>query len=192
VEARENSSVEARENSSVEARENSSVEARGNSSVEAWGNAVVRVFSAFKIALKKFSVGICIGCKANLEFKAETATLIEVPEAKYDKEEFLDIYKDNLQPDGRMLLYKSTQENGTDHYTGKIKYEGVTRPEKWDPDENRQCGDGLHLSPTPQLAKSYNNGTIKKCLVRPDDFVVYPHDISKVRCREVEVIKETP
>jgi hypothetical protein len=190
VEARGNSSVVAWGNSSVVARENSSVEAWGNSSVVAWGNCVVRLLSAIKLTLKKFSVGISIGVKANLQFKAETATYVEVPASTYDKDEFLDIYSKNIQDDGRILLYKSTQGDDTDHFTGKIKYEGVVHPEKWDGDENRQCGDGLHLSPTASLAKSYNPGKIKRCLVRPEDFVVYPHDISKVRCKCVEVIED--
>jgi hypothetical protein len=189
--ARENSSVEAWENSSVEARGNSSVVAWGNSSVVAWGNSVIRLFNQIKrLVLKKFSVAISIGFKASVEFKAETAQLIEQPAATYDKEEFLDIYKKNIQPDGRILLYKATQKDGTDHYTGKIKYEGVVHPAKWDPDPERQCGDGLHLSPTPQLVKSYHNGKIKKCLVKIEDFLVYARDITKVRCREVEVIQE--
>ena len=193
VVALENSSVVAWENSSVEARENSSVVALENSSVEALGNSVIRLFNQIKrLELKKFSVAISIGFTAKVEFKAETATYIEKPLATYDKAEFLDIYAKNIQPDGRILLYKSTLENGTDHHTRKIKYEGIVHPAQWDPDENRQCGDGLHLSPTPQLAKSYNSGKIKQCLVKLDNFVVYPHDISKVRCAEVEVIEEDP
>jgi hypothetical protein len=155
------------------------------------GNSVIRLFSQIKrLALKKFSVAISIGFKARVEFKAETAQLIEQPVATCDKEEFLDIYSKNMQTDGRVLLYKSVQDDDTDHYTGKIKYEGTVRPAKWDPDGNRQCGDGLHLSPTPQLAQSYNSGKIKKCLVKPEDFVVYPHDITKVRCREVIVLED--
>jgi hypothetical protein len=190
--ARGNSSVVAWGNSSVVAWGNSSVVAWENSSVEAWGNSIVRWFGGLKLRLHKFSVAIAIGCKASIEFQAETATYLERPIAKYDKEEFLDIYSKNIQPDGRILLHKSIRNDGTDtdHHTGKIKYQGTVKPEKWDPDPERQCGNGLHLSPTQELAKSYNSGKLIKCLVRREDFVVHPTDITKVRCKEVDVLDE--
>ena len=89
-----------------------------------------------------------------------------------------------------MLLYKSVQKNGTDFYTGKIHYSGIVQCPDWDNNKERQCGGGFHLSPTPELAQSYNIGKIKKCLVKQKDIVVYPWDITKVRCREVEVIEK--
>ena len=87
-------------------------------------------------------------------------------------------------------MYKSTREDDTDFWSGKIKYKGMVKCPVWDNDKNRECGDGLHLSPTPMLAKSFNNGKIKKCLVKKKDFVVYPKNISKVRCKEVEVLED--
>ena len=191
VVAWENSSVEARENSSVVAGGNSSVEAGGNSSVVARGNSVIRLFNQIKkLSLKKFSVAISVGFEAKCEFKAETARLIHQPSATYDKNEFLDIHAKNVKPDGRILLYKVTRQDGTDHHSGEIAYCGKVTCPDWDPNPERQCGGGLHLSPTEREAKSYHSGKVKKCLVHPDDFVVYPHDITKVRCREVEVIDE--
>jgi len=190
VTAHNNSSVVACGNSSVEAYDNSSVEAYDNSSVVAHGNSIVRIFSPIKLTLKQSSTGVCIGCKADLTHKDDTATYIEKQVATYSKDIFLDIYSKNIQPDGRVLLYKSVRkENRTDFHTGTIKYEGIVRPKRWDPDEKRQCGDGLHLSPTPAYALAYKHGKILKCLVKQEDFVVYPNDISKVRCREVEVIE---
>jgi hypothetical protein len=182
----------ARGNSSVEAWENSSVEARGNSSVEAWGNCVVRFYNQIKkIVLEKFSIGISIGFIAEVDLMAETATLIENPKATYNKEDFLGIYKKNIQTDDKIKLYKSVNpETDSDFFTGKIKYEGVVYPKSWDDNPERQCGAGLHLSPSPKLALSYNPGEIKECLVKFDDFVVYPHDITKVRCRRVEVLDD--
>ncbi len=191
VVAWENSSVVAWGNSSVVAWENSSVVARENSSVVAWGNSVIRLFNQIKrIVLKKFSVAIAIGFEAKCEFKAETAHLIQRPVATYDKEDFLDIHAKNIQPDGRVLLFKVTQADDTDHYTGKIVYRGKITCPDWDPSHALECGKGFHLSPTEREAKSYHpQGIVKKCLVHPDDFVVYPRNITKVRCREVEVIE---
>ena len=88
------------------------------------------------------------------------------------------------------MLYKSVQDDHTDFYTGKIKYEGTVECPDWDPDCNRKCGGGLHLSPIPEAALRYNQGKVLKCLVHPDNLVVYATDISKVRCRLVEVVWE--
>lgn len=60
----------------------------------------------------------------------------------------------------------------------------------WDEDPARQCGGGLHLSPSPSLALSYNTGKVLECEVDPDDVVIYGADITKVRCRKVTVIGE--
>ena len=90
--------------------------------------------------------------------------------------------------DGVVTLYKVTRENGTDHRTGTLKYEGIVTCPAGDPNPNRKCGGGLHLSPTPQQALSYNTGPVLECRVLPEDIVVYPSDITKVRCRKVEVI----
>jgi len=190
VVARENSSVVAWENSSVVARGNSSVEARGNSSVEAWENSVIRIFSNIRLKLNQFSVGIGIGIKIKAEYKSGSATLINKEIAKYDKKLFLRMYKKNIQKGGEILLYKSVKDDNTDFYSGKIKYIGKVICPDWDDNPNRECGGGLHLSPTPELAKSFNNGKIKKCIVEQKNFVVYPKNIDKVRCKEVEVIED--
>jgi len=95
--------------------------------------------------------------------------------------------------DGRYVLYKSVNpDTNCDFYTGKIKYEigKIVKPERWNPDPNIQCGDGLHLCPTPEMALRYNKGKILKCAVRPEDIIIYQNDLTKVRCREVEVIGE--
>ena len=90
-----------------------------------------------------------------------------------------------------MTLYKVTTGDGCDHHTGRIKYEGIVECPDWINDPNQQCGNGLHLSPTPELALIYHQGPVKKCRVHMDDFVVYPLDITKVRCRRVEVTEES-
>ena len=177
-------------NSSVVAWGNSSVEARGNSSVEAWGNSVIRIFSNIRLKLNQFSVGIGIGIKIKAEYKSGSATLINKEIAKYDKKLFLRMYKKNIQKGGEILLYKSVKDDNTDFYSGKIKYIGKVICPDWDDNPNRECGGGLHLSPTPELAKSFNNGKIKKCIVEQKNFVVYPKNIDKVRCKEVEVIED--
>jgi len=88
------------------------------------------------------------------------------------------------------VLYKVVKENGTDHHTGKIKYENEVICPDWNPNENIQCGNGLHLSPTKAQALSYHQGKVLRCAVKPKDFVIYQGDFSKVRCRRVMVLGE--
>jgi hypothetical protein len=213
VEARENSSVEAWgnssvvawENSSVVARENSSVEAWGNSSVEAWGNSSVVAWvnssveawenssvrgfsSSLKIKAGHQSVIILQDCNPAIIDCKNTATIINTKKHIHDLSSFSDIYP----PNNRVFtLYKSVNTGNVDFYTGKIQYiEGreVECPD-FDPNPQRQCGGGLHLSPTPQLALGYNKGQLLECLVKEEDIVIFGEDITKVRCRKVFVVK---
>jgi len=159
----------------------------------AFGNVILRCMeSTVSIGrLCQFSIAVCMKDGVNVAEKDDTATVLVTPPVVYTKDVFLDIYHENKSEDG-IHLYKVVQDDYSDHYTGKIKYRiGKTvKPKIWDPDETRQCGDGLHLSPTPELALSYHQGRILRCLVKIDDFVVYPHDITKVRCEIVKVVEE--
>jgi hypothetical protein len=175
------------------ARESSHVEAMGSSHVEAWGNCSVKVQQSIsvKITLRDYAVCNAVACEPKLIECDETAHYIESPVAVNDLGSFLRIYKDNVQSDGRILLYKMVKKDGTDHHSGTIKYEGTVTCPDWDPDPEVQCGGGLHLSPSASLAKFYHpTGKLLKCLVHPDDIVVYGPDITKVRCRKVEVIDD--
>jgi hypothetical protein len=192
VVARGNSSVVARGNSSVEAWENSSVVAWENSSVEAWGNSSVKVFSEYcniKKALQE-TVIIYIDTKGKPKKVSKTASVIFKKTAKYTKKDFLEIYENNKADKEHIYLYKSVNpKTNCDFYTGKIKYEGIVKCPDWKSNKEQECGSGLHLSPTPELALRYNQGKILKCKVAIKDFVVYPYNIDKVRCKKIEVIK---
>ena len=112
------------------------------------------------------------------------------PEAlEVDLKTFKEVYPENVV-DGEIILYKSVSPtNLTDFKTGKIKYEigkTIDCPD-FDPDKNRECGGGLHLSPTPELALNYNQGKLLKCRVKVKDMVIYSKCITKVRCRKVFV-----
>jgi hypothetical protein len=129
-----------------------------------------------------------IGCVCKIKRKSKTVTVIKNPVAKYTKKDFLDIY--GQDKNGNVILYKSVRENLKDFHTNTIEYTGTVTCLDWDGDKNRQCGGGLHLSPLPELALSYNQGKLLKCIVNKKDFVVYPEDITKVRCKKVTVLGE--
>ena len=187
--ARENSSVEAWGNSRVVARENSSVVARGNSSVEARENSVTRMVSSkARVTAGHASLVLCECEETGRVDIKDKAQLVTTKPWEHTIGSFMDIYQANIQADGRILLYKSVQKDLTDFWTGEIKYEGIVKCPDWDPNPNRECGGGLHLSPTRELALQHNKGVVLRCLVAPNDIVIHPTNITKVRCREVEVV----
>jgi len=115
----------------------------------------------------------------------DNATSKQLSSIGYTKNDLLSIAE---HVNDKIVLYKSVNcDTFCDFYTGKIKYEigkEVECPD-WDSNEIFQCGNGLHLSIFPFTAQIYNEGTILRCLVDPDDVVVFPDDITKVRCRKV-------
>ena len=154
------------------------------------GNAIVQVYSP-NITIQSccmWAIIIMIGCVCKIKKKQKTVTVIKNKIATYTQKDFLDIYPADKK--GDVVLYKSVRDNNTDFYTGKIKYEGTVTCPDWDSDNHRQCGGGLHLSPLPELALNYNQGKLLKCKVNKKDFVVFPNDITKVRCKKVTVIGE--
>ena len=185
------STVTAYGSSTVTAYGSSTVRACGSSTVTAYGNAVLSVLrSSVTVMLFNLAVATFIGCEPIVKSCEDTATIVRVAVFQHTTQSFTQIYSEQIQADGRILLYKSVQTDATDFYSGTIKYEGIVECPDWDPNPERECGGGLHLSPAPELALSYNKGKIKRCLVHPDDIVVYPPNISKVRCHKVEVLPD--
>ena len=155
------------------------------------GNALLQIYTDYIFPkVNKNAIIIANDCKVKIIKKAKTVQIIKNTRAVYDEEDFVAEYAN--QVDGQsIILYKSVNpETLCDFYTGKIKYEGVVTCPDWNPDKNIQCGNGLHLSPTPEMALNYNNGKVLKCKVALKDIVVYATDISKVRCHKVTVIGE--
>ena len=120
--------------------------------------------------------------------KMMNATVKKYKEPVYDAKIFGAVAE---HKDGMLVLYKSVDpETLCDFRTGKIKYAIGTDVEcpDWDPDPNRECGGGLHLSHTAAKTQDFNRGKILKCLVDPKDVVIYSGSIEKVRCRKVRPI----
>jgi hypothetical protein len=200
VVAWENSSVVAWGNSSVEAWGNSSVEAWENSSVEAWGNSSVVAFEfsmiavlAATVVLKKLKDYCMVSLRGVLPAKPgerdKTVTVKKTPATMtYTKEMFVD----RAERDGKdhVLLYKMVDpKDDRDFYSHKVEYKGIVECPDFDPNPDRECGGGLHLSPTKGCVRSYQaHGKMLKCRVAIEDLVVYPKKICKVRCRKVEVL----
>jgi hypothetical protein len=154
--------------------------------VTAYGNYVT-----IEAALM-FAVIIMIGCVCKIRRKSKTATVIKNKIAEHTKQDFKEIYRGNLIDKDTIKLFKSVRpDNFRDFHSNSITYKpGVVTCPDFDPSKDRECGGGLHLSPLPELALSYNNGTVLVCSVKLKDIVVYPKNITKVRCKKVTVIGE--
>ena len=129
-----------------------------------------------------------VDCVIEINTSPEVVIARRTTNYSFTPVDYTAVHEENVLPDGRILLYKSVTAEDTDFCTGQIKYEGTVECPDWDPNLERQCGGGLHLSPTPQQALDYNQGKILECAVALEDFVVYKTDLSKVRCRQVEVL----
>jgi hypothetical protein len=190
VRAYGNSTVRAYDNSTVTAYDNSTVRAYDNSTVRAYYNSTVTAYdNSVSIEAFMLAVVIMIGCVCKIIKRNKSVTVIKNKIATYTKKDFINIH--GCDKDGYVPLYKSVNPaTGCDFYTGKIEYKGVVSCPDWNPDKNIECGEGLHLSPRPELALSYNQGKLLVCKVHKDDFVVYPGNATKVRCKKVTVIGE--
>jgi len=187
VEAWDNATVEAWDNATVRASDNATVKASDNATVKAWGNATVK--ASDNATVKAWGNAYCLLTSENAKFSGiMNASSKKRIAPIYDKS-ILDFITEHEGSD--LVLYKSVDPNTfCDFKTGKIKYalgEIVECPD-WDPDPNRQCGGGLHLSPTALGTQSFNVGKILKCLVKPEDVVVFNESIDKVRCRAVRPV----
>ena len=189
VRARGNATVRAWENATVEVWGNATVEARENATVEAWENAILRLLSgAIKAEASHAVTVICQDCKPSIKRHGTGVTVVHTKTFRHSIKSFCDIYGDGNKP---LTLYKSVRPDTLcDFHTGQIKYEGEVVCPDFDPDKTRQCGGGLHLSPTPHDALRYNDGKVLECRVDRKDIVVYATDITKVRCRKVTVVGE--
>jgi hypothetical protein len=185
AELRESSHAELRESSHAVLRESSHAVLRGNSSAKALDKSVT------VDELLEQATLICIDKKCNIQKKERTATIIISPKVFYNIKSFCDIYGKNLISEKEIILYKTVRPaNHRDFYTNSIEYKGEVVCPDFKDDPKIQCGYGLHLSPTPEFALTYNKGTVLKCVVNIKDIVVFGTDITKVRCQKVKVIGE--
>ena len=166
----------------------------GNATIQyVYDNATIRVFSP-AVTIEScclMAVIIMTDCVCKIKKKTKTVTVIKNKVAEYDKKSFCEIYHSNLIDKDTIKLYKSVRpDNHKDFHSNKIKYKDEVVCPDFDNSVDRECGGGLHLSPLPQLALSFNKGLLLECAVKLKDFVVFPENISKVRCSKVTVLGE--
>mgnify|MGYP001617184426 CR=1 FL=1 len=168
-----NSSVVARENSSVVAWGNSSVVARENSSVEAWGNVFIRLFCALKIKASAHVVVMLHGeAKKIIGGKRIKANKPKTPKSWCD-------HHGVKTTNGVATLFKAVDEDYSTSNARKVNifYKPGEVPVALDWDGGKaECGGGLHFSPAPSVALSFNPNAKKfvACPVKLKDISVHP------------------
>jgi len=97
--------------------------------------------------------------------------------------------------DGFCTLYKRVKSNFIDYYTGDYLYLPgmVVTAADWIDNDRITCGYGLHLHPTLELSRIWNEGNGSRlllCKVAIEDMSIFPYKIVQVRCRQIEVLRE--
>ena len=104
--------------------------------------------------------------------------------------QFIDKYTLRISK-GRLTMYKGVNEDGTSPIIGENTYEiGKQYEEEFcNFHVQEECGNGLSVCPTKELAGQYGQKTLQ---VEVDliDFVCIPSDGEKVRVKRFKVIKE--
>lgn len=165
-----------------------------NSSAEFHYNSSAILFRNSRALLYDSSYAVLLDNSFGLLFDKATAkclmnaTVKNFKDLDYTKNELLEITE---KIGDKIVLYKVVNpDTFCDFYTGTIKYEigkDVICPD-FDPDPSIRCGHGLHLFLNPLETQHSNTGTILKCLVDPEDVVIYPILLDMVRCRKVHPI----
>ncbi len=157
-----------------------------------YGNAQIVVHKKTVTILRaaQQAIIIAMSCVLNISKMDTSVAIVHRSQALHDAESISEIFQ-LKKIDDALVFYKSVTDDHMDFWSKTIKYEGHVVCPDWDPSPVRQCGGGLHVSPTKKHALSYNKGKVLKVLVRPENLVIYQADLSKVRCRELDVIGET-
>jgi len=161
-------------------------------------NSTVKILSDSVIIHEARQNAILIyqDCTGSLGIKDDSVTINYTKRAEYNLDNFIRGY-DVKTENNKLVLYKFVRKNYTDFFTSKIKYKigTIVKCPDWNSDIDRECGGGLHVSPSIEFCKRFNNskdGHALKVLVDPKDIIVHPNPQYpyKIRCRQLEVLEE--
>jgi len=161
-------------------------------------NCVIKIVSEDSKILKAAQNAVLIyqDCTGSPGIKDDSATISYTKRVEFSLDNFIRGY-DVKTENNKLVLYKFVQNDYTDFHTGKIEYKiGTTvKCPDWNSNADRECGRGLHVSPSIEFCKRFNNsedGHALKVLVDPKDIVVHPNPVCpyKIRCRQLTVVKE--
>ena len=146
----------------AELRDNSHAELWDNSHAVLWGNSHVQCRSPYACGILKSMTAECIGR--------------HIGDKPLSPKEYLTNCGVEIK-NQYVILYKSVRDNFASYHDNAIKYwleKEVIAPD-WKPNDKIECGKGLHLSPTIQQARNFNDGGIYlACRVKLSDIAPLP------------------
>jgi len=97
-------------------------------------------------------------CTGSPRVKDDSVIINYTKKAEFNLDNFIKGYGVKTE-NNKLVLYKFVRKDYTDFFTRKIKYEiGTTvKCPDWDSNENKECGGGLHVSPSIKFCKRFNN-----------------------------------
>ena len=173
VEAWGNATVRAWGNATVRAGGNATVRAGDNATVRAVANVFIRLFSALKITA---SASVIVMRYDDGKCKVNGGKIIETGKPKTPAQWCIHHGIEIKKGQRTVLLYKALNINFKANHND-FDYTPGTTPiaTDWD-DGHAECGGGLHFSPTPFQALSFNPEAKRfvACPVDLKDIVVHP------------------
>ena len=151
VEAGDNATVRAWDNATVRAGGSATVRAGGSATVRAWDNATVRagdnatVEAGIYVPVHVYDTGVIL--RGGIPIRPESVKTI-TPES------WCAAQLVTVDADGMAHLYKAVNSDGKSDWGG-IYIVGETTDDTRNWRDDRECGHGLHASPTPFLAQQY-------------------------------------
>ncbi len=183
VRASGSASVSASGSASVRASDSASVRAFGSASVRAFGSASVRAFDSASVSasdsasVRAFDSASVSATPAvavhNHGTSGEITGGVVIPIRRpATTAEWCAFYGVDVADDGTAVLYKAVDD--TFHSGWGTRYAPGDTPEAPDWNDRNECGGGLHLSPRPFMALTYNPGADRfvACTVNVADLVV--------------------
>lgn len=189
VNALDNSTVRAWGNSTISAYDYATVTAGDNSTVRAWDRASVDAYGSATV-----KAGTCVAVYAHSKAVAHQGgviidmTLIDAN----DPETWCAMHLVEVGEDGQAHLYKALDADlnaGHDYRLTNYPIGHVVDDTANWVDDNR-CGGGLHVSPTPWLAKTYYKEAsrfVEVCCPVED---LRPIDEAKAKAPRLRVLRE--
>jgi len=181
---------------------NSRAVLHGNSSAYLYGNSRADLYGNSRADLLDFSVGHILsdGAKAN----TGTGAVVIYPHYPLHIKEWCALKRISIT-DNKIKLWKATNLEGRDFYTGKILYNThveITCSD-WDEQFSGECGHALHLADSPSSARffvlrslfSTSSFRLFQVEVDIDDCVCFPGSPRypmKIRAKKCKVVKEYP
>ena len=194
----ESSHAVLRESSHAVLRESSHAELWESSHAELWESSHAVLRESSHAVLRDFSVAHKLS--ETVKIKKSVCSVVITPKYPDNMKDWCALKGIKIK-NNRIKLWKCTDKNGNDFYTGKINYNKKSEiicPD-WKEHYKKECGYGLHLADSPRSALFFcsNKGTARlfevsanindcKCFGENPDYPM------KIRAKKCRMVKEYP